>query len=65
YDMVRFMEDLPDDRPAIEFPDSSFMVPKIVLVHDSFKQTVTIVCWVRTGEGEGEALYAEACRLIR
>jgi len=65
YDMVRFMEDLPDDRPAIEFPDSSFMVPKIVLVHDSFKQTVTIVCWVRTGEGEGEALYVEACRLIR
>lgn len=64
YDMVRFMEDLPDDRPATELPDSSFMVPKIVLVHDSFKQTVTVVCWVRTREGEGEALYAEACRLI-
>jgi anthranilate synthase component 1 len=64
YDMVRFMEDLPDDRPQTELPDSSFMVPKIVLVHDSFKQTVTIVCWVRTDEGGGEALYRGACELI-
>ncbi len=69
YDMVRFMEDLPDDRrPENELPDSSFMVPKIVLVHDSFKQTVTIVCWVRTDEGSGESLceslYKGACGLI-
>lgn len=65
YDMVRFMEDLPDDRrPGNELPDSSFMVPKIVLVHDSFKQTVTIVCWVRTDEGSGESLYQGACNLI-
>ncbi len=65
YDMVRFMEDLPDGRPATELPDSSFMVPKIVLVHDSFKQTVTVVCWVRIGEGDGDWLYDEACRLLR
>lgn len=64
YDMVRFMEDLPDDRPETELPDSSFMVPKIVLVHDSFKQTVTIVCWVRTDEDTGESLYKGACRMI-
>ena len=64
YDMVRFMEDLPDDRTDTDLPDSSFMVPKIVLVHDSFKQTVTIVCWVRTDEGEGQSLYQGACDLI-
>lgn len=66
YDMVRFMEELPPDgRPATDLPDSSFMVPKIVLVHDSFKQTVTIVCWVRTDGGEdGNALYGEALALI-
>jgi anthranilate synthase component 1 len=65
YDMVRFMEDLPDNRPAAEFPDSSFMVPKIVLVHDSFKQTVTIVCWVQVGEGDdGDGLYSDAVELI-
>ncbi len=64
YDMVRFMEDLPDSRPATEFPDSSFMVPKIVLVHDSFKQTVTIVCWVQVEGNDGDGLYAEAVALI-
>jgi anthranilate synthase component I len=65
YDMVRFMEDLPDDRPAGGLPDSSFMVPKIVLVHDSFKQTVTIVCWMQAESGvDGDMLYAEALTLI-
>ncbi len=66
YDMVRFMEDLPDSRPATEFPDSSFMVPKIVLVHDSFKQTVTIVCWVQVeDESDGATLYDAAVHLIK
>lgn len=45
YDMVRFMEDLPDRHEILDFPDSSFIVPRIVLVHDSFRQTVTVVCW--------------------
>lgn len=66
YDMVRFIEDLPDDRPATKLPDSSFMVPKIVLVHDSFKQTVTIVCWVQTDvEEDSETLYQGAMALIQ
>ncbi|MDP3478625.1 MAG: anthranilate synthase component I [Desulfoprunum sp.] len=65
YDMVRFMEDLPDSRPLLDLPDSSFMVPGIVLVHDSFRQTVTVVCWVRVEEGaDGERLYADATRRI-
>ena len=46
YDTVRFLEELPDQRPAGPMVDSAFMVPRIVLVHDSLKQTVTIVCWV-------------------
>lgn len=46
YDMVRFMEDLPNRHEPLDLPDSSFIIPRIVLVHDSFKQTVTIVCWV-------------------
>ncbi|MFW2366779.1 MAG: anthranilate synthase component I [Desulforhopalus sp.] len=67
YDMVRFMEELPDDREGNDLPDSSFMVPKIVLVHDSFKQTVTVVCWVKIDHGsdsDGQALYTEALELI-
>ena len=61
YDMVRFMEDLPDSRPALDLPDSAFMVPRIVLVHDSFQQTVTVVCWVRVEDGaDGDRLYRQA-----
>ena len=64
YDMVRFIEDLPDQRPATGLPDASFMIPKIVLVHDSFKQTVTVVCWVRTAGGDISSLYDEALALL-
>lgn len=66
YDMVRFMEELPDNREVSEFPDSSFMIPKIVLVHDSFKQTVTVVCWVRVegSERQVEQQYRDAVSLL-
>lgn len=44
YDMVRFMERLPEVNPPLEqFPDSSFMVPKIVLIYDNIRQTIAIV----------------------
>ncbi|MGW8193976.1 MAG: anthranilate synthase component I [Desulforhopalus sp.] len=67
YDMVRFMENLPDDREPTVLPDSSFIVPKVVLVHDSFRQTVTVVCWVQVDKGsesDGQALYGEAVEVI-
>jgi anthranilate synthase component I len=65
YDMVRFMEKLPDRHQPLDFPDSSFMIPRIVLVHDSFRQTVTIVCWVRGVDGiEPEKLYEDAIQRI-
>ncbi|WP_245695209.1 anthranilate synthase component I [Desulforhopalus singaporensis] len=66
YDIVRFIEDLPDERTATDLPDSSFMVPRIVLVHDSFKQKITVVCWVRTTgtTDDGERLYGEAIAQI-
>jgi anthranilate synthase component 1 len=65
YDMVRFMEDLPDSRPPLDLPDSAFMVPRIVLVHDSFQQTVTVVCWVRVEDGaDGDRLYREATQRL-
>lgn len=65
YDMVRFMEDLPDEKPPLAFPDSSFMVPRMVLVHDSFRQTVTVVCWVRmAGVEDVASVYDGAVRRI-
>ncbi len=61
YDMVRFMEELPKTNTNRSMPDSSFMIPRLVLVHDNFKQTVTIVCWVPTGrDSDSERQYKEA-----
>ncbi len=48
YEMVRFFEELPDSHEKLDFPDTSFMIPGTVLVHDSFEQTVTIVHWLDT-----------------
>ncbi len=44
YDMVRFMERLPEVNPPLAgFPDSSFMIPRLVLIYDNLKQVLTIV----------------------
>ena len=65
YDMVRFMEELPDRHEKLDFPDSSFIVPRIVLVHDSFKQTVTVVCWTFTrGNADSSDVYGGAVAKI-
>jgi anthranilate synthase component 1 len=65
YDMVRFMEKLPDRHPPMDLPDSSFMVPGIVLIHDAVQQNLTIVCnvWKRGAESV-EQMYANACQRI-
>ncbi len=65
YDMVRFIEDLPSDMAKLDFPDSSFIIPRIVMVHDSFKQTVTVVCWTVTGADMDLApVYQDAIKRI-
>jgi anthranilate synthase component 1 len=65
YDMVRFMERLPDLHEPLDLPDSSFMVPRTVLIHDSFKQKLHIVNCVEIQAGEDpEKLYHEACLQI-
>lgn len=52
YDMVRFMEKLPDRHAHLTVPDASFMIPGTVLVHDNLRQTVTVICWVDTGSSD-------------
>lgn len=65
YDMVRFMEDLPDDRPVLGLPDSSFIIPRVVLAYDSLKQKVTVVCWVNGENGRSASdLYRSAVQTI-
>lgn len=52
YDMVRFMERLPELTPRLQsFPDSSLMVPSTVLIYDNLKQTLAIVHCVRIEPG--------------
>jgi len=65
YEMVRFMEELPDSNKPLDLPDTSFIIPGIVLIHDSFRQTVTIVRWVDTeDQGSVEELYDQAAKDI-
>ena len=60
YDMVRFIEDIPDSHAPLEQPDSSFMVPRVVLIHDAKQQSVTIVCNLQVEPGRGVAeIYEE------
>ncbi len=62
YDMVRFMEEIPETNPPLrDFPDSSFMVPKIVLIHDNIRQTIAIVNCISVHEKSGlEEKYQQA-----
>ncbi len=62
YDMVRFVEDIPDANQGLDLPDSSFMVPRLVLIHDAVQQQLTVVCNVMTdGEADFTVLYEDAC----
>ena len=65
YDMVRFMEKMPDLHEPLDLPDSSFMVPRTVLIHDSFRQRLHIVNCVQLREGDDPAVcYQQACQQI-
>lgn len=62
YDMVRFIESLPDDnRPLADLPNSSFMVPRFLLIYDNLKQTLAIVnCVVINDKDNLDLLYQAA-----
>ncbi|WP_456388140.1 anthranilate synthase component I [Desulfolithobacter sp.] len=65
YDMVRFIEELPDSHPRLDLPDSSFMVPRLVLIHDSVEQTLTVVCNVEADKASSPVeLHARGCARI-
>ncbi len=66
YDMVRFMERLPETNPPLDSsPDSSFMVPRFILIFDNFKQTLMVVnCVPVTEDDDLEAVYSGAIRQI-
>lgn len=65
YDMVRFFEEIPCRHEPTDFADSSFMIPGIVLIHDSVQQTLTVVSnvWKKCG-GTAQELYEQGCARI-
>ena len=65
YDMIRFIEEIPDSHEHLDVPDSSFIIPRLVLIHDSVNQTLTVVCNVLAGSGDNTVqLYEEGCTRI-
>jgi anthranilate synthase component 1 len=63
YDMVRFMERLPESNPPLaQFPECAFMVPRTVLIYDNLRQLLTVVNLVQTS-GTGPGLGIEALDL--
>jgi anthranilate synthase component 1 len=67
YDMIRFIEEIPDRHaPLDNIPDSSFIVPRLVLIHDAISQKLTVVCnVVREEKGKDTAeLYQDGCQRI-
>jgi anthranilate synthase component 1 len=66
YDMVRFMERLPEHLPdTAGFHDAVFMIPELLLVFDNIKQSLKIVACIRAdGETEAESSYRQGVRAI-
>lgn len=60
YDMVRFVERLPDANPReIGAPDACFLLTEQLLIFDNMRQKIKVVCNVHLQPGEApEAAYA-------
>ncbi|MDA8088660.1 MAG: chorismate-binding protein [Nitrospiraceae bacterium] len=66
YDMVRFMEELPDKgRPGLDMPDLFLMLTDAILIFDSLRQKVKVVVNVHLPEdGNPEEAYGLAVKKI-
>lgn len=65
YDMVRFMERLPERLTNdTGFNDSVFMVPQLVLAHDNIKHTLQIIYWARLDGSPLDEIYKNAIEEI-
>lgn len=61
YDMVRYMETLPDKNPdTISIPESIFIRPKLVIVFDSVKDDLIIITPVFANSESAENAYLAA-----
>ena len=70
YDMIRLIEDIPDNNPEeLGIPDSTLMRPRVLVIFDNVKQVVTIACPVynhaKNSELTADSAYHEANSLVR
>lgn len=66
YDMVRFMERLPERLTNnTGFNDSVFMVPQLVLAHDNIKHTLQIIYWARLDGSPLKKIYEKAVEEVK
>jgi len=67
YDAIRSFEKIPDlGRKGVDLPDLYFIIPQVVLVSDSFSQTLKIVYDARISKASSvKAEYERGCRMIR
>ena len=66
YDMVRFMEKLPDKNPDdLKLPDMYFMLTDTILIFDHVQHKIKIVSNAHVQNGDAEKVYLNAVRQIR
>ena len=64
YDMVRFVEELPDNtEDELELPDSFFMIAETILVFDRVNHQIKVVVNAAV-DGDADAAYTEAIAKI-
>lgn len=66
YDMVRFMERLPETlQDTAGFRDMVFMFPELLLVHDNLRQSLKIIACLQVDRPEeAETVYQQGVRTI-
>jgi len=66
YDMVRFMERLPENlSDTAGFNDAVFMFPELLLVYDNIKQNLKIIACLRVEQGDkAKSVYIRGKRAI-
>ncbi len=66
YDMVRFMEHLPENLPdTMDFNDAVVMFPGLVLAYDNIRQTLKIVACLNLKPGDDvESVYSKGLKAI-
>ena len=65
YDMVRFVEELPDDNEdELQLPDCFFMIAETILIFDHVNHQIKVVANAHIDDGDVDAAYAGAVAKI-